>query len=94
MSRAVASMVWKQCFVQDPLNRDMGERYRRQMLAHGGAKEPMLMVEGNLPWPTFFFHKNLSRIFLYLPVNSTTLIILIPVYLNIRLLRLSSPLTF
>lgn len=24
----------------------MGERYRREMLAHGGAKEPMLMVEG------------------------------------------------
>lgn len=48
MSRAVASMVWKQCFVQDPLNREMGERYRREMLAHGGAKEPMLMVEGML----------------------------------------------
>ncbi|XP_068173366.1 mitochondrial intermediate peptidase-like [Antennarius striatus] len=48
MSRAVASMVWKQCFVQDPLNRDMGERYRREMLAHGGSKEPMLMVEGML----------------------------------------------
>lgn len=48
MSRAVASMVWKQCFVQDPLNRDMGERYRREMLAHGGAKEPMLMVAGML----------------------------------------------
>uniref|UniRef100_A0A8D3D350 Mitochondrial intermediate peptidase n=1 Tax=Scophthalmus maximus TaxID=52904 RepID=A0A8D3D350_SCOMX len=47
MSRAVASMVWRQCFVQDPLNREMGERYRREMLAHGGAKEPMLMVEGN-----------------------------------------------
>lgn len=27
----------------------MGERYRREMLAHGGAKEPMLMVEGNQP---------------------------------------------
>lgn len=26
----------------------MGERYRREMLAHGGAKEPLLMVEGNL----------------------------------------------
>lgn len=26
----------------------MGERYRQEMLAHGGAKEPMLMVEGNL----------------------------------------------
>uniref|UniRef100_A0A3B4A0D6 Mitochondrial intermediate peptidase n=1 Tax=Periophthalmus magnuspinnatus TaxID=409849 RepID=A0A3B4A0D6_9GOBI len=48
MSRAVASMVWKQCFVQDPLNREMGEHYRREMLAHGGAKEPMLMVEGML----------------------------------------------
>uniref|UniRef100_A0AAX7U2I6 Mitochondrial intermediate peptidase n=1 Tax=Astatotilapia calliptera TaxID=8154 RepID=A0AAX7U2I6_ASTCA len=48
MSRAVASMVWKQCFIEDPLNREMGERYRREMLAHGGAKEPMLMVEGML----------------------------------------------
>lgn len=48
MSRAVASMVWKQCFLRDPLNREMGERYRREMLAHGGAKEPMLMVEGML----------------------------------------------
>lgn len=26
----------------------MGERYRQEMLAHGGAKEPMLMVEGSL----------------------------------------------
>lgn len=33
----------------------MGERYRREMLAHGGAKEPMLMVEGNLACPTLFF---------------------------------------
>lgn len=26
--------------------RAAGERYRREMLAHGGGKEPMLMVQG------------------------------------------------
>ncbi|CAB1352571.1 unnamed protein product [Coregonus sp. 'balchen'] len=31
-----------------PQSRDMGERYRREMLAHGGSKEPMLMVQGML----------------------------------------------
>uniref|UniRef100_A0A8C9TAG3 mitochondrial intermediate peptidase n=1 Tax=Scleropages formosus TaxID=113540 RepID=A0A8C9TAG3_SCLFO len=48
MSRAVASMVWRQCFFRNPLDREMGERYRREMLAHGGGKEPMLMVQGML----------------------------------------------
>ncbi|XP_062050545.1 mitochondrial intermediate peptidase isoform X2 [Lepus europaeus] len=48
MSRAVASMVWKECFLQDPFSRVAGERYRREMLAHGGGREPMLMVQGFL----------------------------------------------
>uniref|UniRef100_A0A8C8VHM2 Mitochondrial intermediate peptidase n=1 Tax=Pelusios castaneus TaxID=367368 RepID=A0A8C8VHM2_9SAUR len=48
LARAIASMIWKQCFVQNPFDRAMGERYRREMLAHGGGKEPMLMVQGML----------------------------------------------
>ncbi|KAF4025702.1 hypothetical protein G4228_017861, partial [Cervus hanglu yarkandensis] len=48
MSRAVASMVWRECFRQNPFNRAAGERYRREMLAHGGGREPMLMVQGML----------------------------------------------
>ncbi|XP_021092013.1 mitochondrial intermediate peptidase isoform X5 [Heterocephalus glaber] len=48
MSRAVASMVWKECFLQDPFNRAAGERYRREVLAHGGGREPMLLVQGML----------------------------------------------
>uniref|UniRef100_A0A672NJW4 Si:ch73-1a9.4 n=1 Tax=Sinocyclocheilus grahami TaxID=75366 RepID=A0A672NJW4_SINGR len=47
MSRAVAS-VWRQCFLQDPFSRLVWKRYRREMLAHGGSKEPMLMVQGML----------------------------------------------
>ncbi len=45
LSRAVASSVWHQCFDADPLNRDTGERYRWDMLAHGGGREPAVLVE-------------------------------------------------
>ena len=48
MSRAVAARIWHQCFKKDPLNREMGERYRRNMLAFGGEKHPSILVENML----------------------------------------------
>ena len=47
-SRAVASRIWHQCFANDPFSREMGERYRRTMLAHGGAQDPNQLVEAML----------------------------------------------
>lgn len=63
--------------------RDMGERYRREMLAHGGAKEPMLMVEGNLPHPTppTPHPQMVKESFLVNPEKSAKHLILSPVHL-------------
>ncbi|EDO43059.1 predicted protein, partial [Nematostella vectensis] len=47
-SRAVASMVWHQCFHANPFSREVGDRYRSQMLAHGGGKDPNALVAGML----------------------------------------------
>ncbi|QRW00380.1 metallopeptidase MepB [Ceratobasidium sp. AG-Ba] len=42
--RAIASRVWKTLFARDPLNREMGERYKREVLQHGGGKDPWQML--------------------------------------------------
>ncbi|CAE6468601.1 unnamed protein product [Rhizoctonia solani] len=42
--RAIASQVWKKVFACDPLNREMGERYKREVLRHGGSKDPWHML--------------------------------------------------
>lgn len=37
VSRSIASSIWNTYFVADPLNRDQGERFRRECLALGGG---------------------------------------------------------
>ncbi|KAJ8457215.1 hypothetical protein ONZ51_g11668 [Trametes cubensis] len=42
--RAIASRVWNELFVQDPLNRATGERYKQEILRCGGGKDPWQMI--------------------------------------------------
>ncbi|KAF8308249.1 zincin [Clavulina sp. PMI_390] len=42
--QAIASRVFKKVFASDPLSRESGERYMREVLGYGGGKDPWLMV--------------------------------------------------
>lgn len=42
--RMYASQIWATCFQDNPLSREAGERYRREVLAHGGGKDPQEMI--------------------------------------------------
>lgn len=42
--RAIASKVWRTLFKENPLDREMGERYKREVLQFGGGKDPWEMV--------------------------------------------------
>lgn len=42
--RAIASRVWRKLFAHDPLNRETGEKYKREVLRFGGGKDPWVMV--------------------------------------------------
>lgn len=44
MSRAVAAWTWHELFREDPFRRAAGERYRRELLSHGGAKPAHQLV--------------------------------------------------
>lgn len=44
VSRAVASWIWQKYFSEAPFSREMGEKYRREVLSHGGGKPPRAMV--------------------------------------------------
>jgi len=49
--RTIASRVWAKLFSADPLNREMGEKYRQEVLSYGGGKDPWLMVSALLNAP-------------------------------------------
>ncbi|KAH9937291.1 peptidase family M3-domain-containing protein [Fomitopsis serialis] len=49
--RAIASRVWRKLFSLDPLNRETGERFKREVLRHGGGKDPWNMVSTLLDSP-------------------------------------------
>jgi len=48
ISKAVAASIWQRCFLDDPFNRSWAEKYRRDLLGHGGGKPAKQLVEGFL----------------------------------------------
>ncbi|KII94096.1 hypothetical protein PLICRDRAFT_153449 [Plicaturopsis crispa FD-325 SS-3] len=49
--RAIASRVWRKVFSGDPLSRDTGEKYKREILQYGGGRDPWAMVGALLDAP-------------------------------------------
>ncbi|KAH8099338.1 mitochondrial intermediate peptidase [Cristinia sonorae] len=49
--RAIASRVWRKLFSHNPLSREMGEKFKCEVLKYGGAKDPWMMVSGVLDAP-------------------------------------------
>ncbi|KAH7107004.1 mitochondrial intermediate peptidase [Auriculariales sp. MPI-PUGE-AT-0066] len=49
--RALARAVWERVFAKAPLERQAGERFRQDVLRHGGAKDPWKMLASVLDIP-------------------------------------------
>lgn len=47
-AQSISSRVWQQCFAAEPLRREVGERWRSAVLAHGGAREPRALLRDML----------------------------------------------
>jgi Zn-dependent oligopeptidase len=45
LSKAYVTSLWKDCFVKDPLSSEVGNRYRREILAKGGTAKPSDMIQ-------------------------------------------------
>jgi len=42
--RAIASRIWQEVFLENPLSRTTGEKYKNELLRFGGGKDPWSMV--------------------------------------------------
>lgn len=40
-----ASNIWQRCFSENPLSRISGEKFQKEILAPGGAKDPQEMID-------------------------------------------------
>ena len=49
--RVIASHVWRNVFSKDPLHRDLGEKYKTNVLRYGGGRDPWLMLSTLLDKP-------------------------------------------
>jgi intermediate peptidase len=47
-ARAVANLIWKKLFNEDPFNRCKGDIYHHNMLAYGGGIHPLKLVKNVL----------------------------------------------
>jgi mitochondrial intermediate peptidase len=46
--RAIAAKIWSEVFETDPLSREAGERYKREVLQWGGGRDPWECIAGVL----------------------------------------------
>lgn len=51
LDRAIASRIWQQLFQSKPLDREMGEKYKQEVLIHGGGHDPWEMIANVLDTP-------------------------------------------
>eukprot|EP00742_Colponemidia_sp_Colp-10_P010969 GILJ01012115.1.p1 GENE.GILJ01012115.1~~GILJ01012115.1.p1 ORF type:complete len:684 (+),score=68.25 GILJ01012115.1:41-2092(+) len=59
-ARVFASHIWAKYFEQDPLSREAGERYRRELLHYGGSRDPEAMLTeylGERPCQTWYLRE-------------------------------------
>jgi intermediate peptidase len=43
--------VWRKIFSADPLNRELGDKYKQEVLKYGGGRDPWLMLSALLNAP-------------------------------------------